>query len=138
MTQLPILHLMPRVERDIRQCLDFIGRQPWGKPNDRALGIWRGIEEACRRPESHRIEVQNSDTGIGLRRCRVAQFVVVYAYLASNDPSLPRVVSIRAIRHQRVENVFLGVKEPPAEHSATHSPTAVEKYELRNNRDNGN
>jgi plasmid stabilization system protein ParE len=110
---------MPRAERDIDQCLDFIARQPWGKPDDRELDIHRGIEKVCARPEANRIEHWKSDTGIGLRRCKAAQFVIVYAYLSSSDPSLPGVVSIRAVRHSRVENVFSGVKEPMAADSAT-------------------
>jgi hypothetical protein len=32
---LPYLHVMPRVDRDIEECLDFVARQPWGKPSDR-------------------------------------------------------------------------------------------------------
>jgi len=109
---------MPRVDRDIEQCLSFIGRQPWGRPHDRKLDILRGIEGACADPKANRIEVWKSDTGIGLRRCKAAQFVIVYAYLSSSDPSLPGVVSIRAVRHSRVENVFSGVKEPIAADSA--------------------
>src|SRR6187402_2189167 len=85
--------MMPRVTGDIDRCLDFVGRQPWGKPD-------------ARRPE-----VLRTDTRLWLRRYRVAQFVIIYAYLESRDPSLPDVVSIRAVRHMRVANVFAGVKE---------------------------
>jgi hypothetical protein len=52
----PILHWMPRVDRDIEECLDFIAQQPWGKPADRALDIYRGIELACASPEANRPE----------------------------------------------------------------------------------
>ena len=113
MTLLPMLHWMPRVERDIRRCLGFIERQPWGKPDDRELDIYRGIEAVCSRPEANRAELRRADTGIWLRRCRAAQFVIVYAYLPSTDPNLRGVVSIRAVRHMRVEDVFSGVKEKP-------------------------
>jgi hypothetical protein len=50
-------------------------------------------------------------SGIWLRRCKAAQFVIVYTYLPPSDPNLPGVVSIRAVRHARSENVFSGVKE---------------------------
>ena len=32
---LPYLHVMPRIDRDIEESLDFVARQPWGKQNDR-------------------------------------------------------------------------------------------------------
>jgi hypothetical protein len=110
---LPILHTMPRVGRDIDLCLGFVERQPWGKRGDRELDIHRGIAEARAHPEMCRREVYRPLSGIWLRRRRVSQFVIVYAYLPSPDPTLRSVVSIRAVKHARVANVFQGVKEPP-------------------------
>ena len=115
----PILHWMPRVERDIEQCVDFIRRQPWGKPKDRLLDIRRGIAKARANPESNRPELRRADTGILLRHCTAAKFVIVYTYLPSKDPNLPGVVSIRAVRHMRTETVFDGVREPPAQGPAS-------------------
>jgi hypothetical protein len=116
-TPRPMLHWMPRVERDFRRCLGFVGRQPWGKPDDREFDIYLGIETACAYPLANCAELRRLDTGIWLRRCNTAQFVVVYTYLPSRDPDLPGVVSIRAIRHRRVEDVFAGVKEPLVEYA---------------------
>jgi hypothetical protein len=116
----PYLHLMPRVRRDIKRCLDFVGRQPWGKPGDRELDIYRGIEKVRANPEANHRELRRPDTGIWLRRCYAAQFVIVYTYLPPTDPLQPGVVSIRAVRHSRVEDVFSGVKEP----TPTYSPEA--------------
>ena len=113
----PYVHWMPRVRRDIKRCLDFVGRQPWGKPYDRELDIYRGIEKVRENPEANHPELRRSDTGIWLRRCKAAQFVIVYTYLPSIDPLQPGVVSIRAVRHSRVEDVFSGVKEPPPAYS---------------------
>ena len=107
----PYLHLMPRVDRDIDRCLDFVARQPWGKPDDRELDIRRGIEKLLENPEANHPEFWRRDTGIWLRRCKAAQFVLVYTYLPPTNPLQPGVVSIRAVRHSRVEDVFLGVKE---------------------------
>ena len=104
MKLLPYLHSMPRVKRNIKRCLDFVGRQPWGKPYDRELDIYRGIEKVRENPEANHPELRRSDTGIWLRRCKAAQFVIVYTYLPSNDPLLPGVVSIRAVRHSRAED----------------------------------
>ena len=120
----PLLHSMPRVKGDIKRCLDFVGRQPWGKPSDRELDISQSIEEVLANPEANRPELRRPDTGIWLRRCNAAQFVVVYTYLPSGDPDLPGVVSIRAVRHRRVENVFAGVKEPLVEYAACGNQSA--------------
>ena len=111
---LPYLHLMPRVERDIDECLDFIARQPRGKPSDRESDICLGIGRVLLRPESNRVESWRPETGIELRRCKAAQFAIVYAYLRPTVSSTGGVVSIRAVRHSRVEDVFSGVKEPTA------------------------
>ena len=114
MKLLPLLHSMPRVDHDIRQCLAFVGRQTWGKPIDRELDIYRGIDRVHEWPEANPPEVWRSTTGIWLRRCNAAQFVIVYAYLPAREASARGVVSIRAIRHSRVKDVFSGVKEPTA------------------------
>lgn len=111
---LPYLHVMPRIDRDIEECLDFVARQPRGKPNDRKLDIRLGIEKALARPEANRVGLWRPDTGIELRRCDAAQFVIVYAYLRPTARFARGVVSIRAIRHSRVEDVLSGVKEPTA------------------------
>jgi hypothetical protein len=111
---LPYVHVMPRVDRDIEQCLDFVARQPWGKPSDRELDICLGIVRALLRPEANRVDSWRPDTGLELRRCNAAQFVIVYAYLRPTARFARGVVSIRAIRHSRVEDVFSGVKEPTA------------------------
>jgi len=114
---LPILHLMPRVERDIERCVSFVGRQPWGKPADRKLDIFRGIAGVRAHPGSNRSGKWLDVVGIELRCANAAQFVILYAYLPSGNPSLPDVVSIRAVRHRRVKNVFSGVKEPTIAYS---------------------
>jgi len=110
---LPKLHLMSRVGRDIDRCLDYVERQPWGKRDDREVDIYRGIAEVYAHPKRNRPEVYRPDSRIWLRRFRAAQFVIVYAFLQLEDPSLPDVVSIRAVRHVRVANVFHGVRESP-------------------------
>jgi hypothetical protein len=89
-----------------------VGSHPWGKPEDRALDIRRGIEHALARPESNRVVVRRPRSGLELRRCIAAQFVIVYAYLKGTDRCQRGVVSIRAVRHVRVRDVFAGVQEP--------------------------
>lgn len=103
MKLLPYLHTMPRVRKNIRQCLEFVAQQPRGRPHDRALDICFGIEKALMRPESNRISVWRPSAGIGLRRCSAAHFVIVYAYLPATIRFPRGVVSIRAVRHSRVK-----------------------------------
>ena len=107
---LPYLHVMSRIDRDIKECIAFIARQLWGKPTDRRLDIWRGIERALALPEANRAEVWRSQQGFWLRRCNAAQFVIVYAYLPPREGSARGVVSIRAFRLSRVRDVFAGVR----------------------------
>jgi hypothetical protein len=113
----PYLHVMPRVDRDIEQCLAFVARQPWGKPRDRMLDIRLGIEIALDRPAARPVGLWRAESGIWLQRCSTAQFVIVYAYLPPTIRFPRGVVSIRAVRHARVRDVFAGVKESLAEYA---------------------
>jgi hypothetical protein len=108
---LPTLHWMPRAKLDIKKELNFIRRQPWGKPEDRELDIWRGVQNVLAHPEGARRERYLPRKKLWLRRGKAAQFVIVYALLPPKDPKSPGVVSIRAVRHRREADVFKGVKE---------------------------
>jgi hypothetical protein len=108
-----ILHYMPRVSRDIDGCMSFVGRQPWGKPQDRRADIHRAIDALCAHPERNPPVLRSTESGVWLRRQRAAQFVIVYAYIPAKAPGQPDIVSIRALKHGRVANVFYGVREPP-------------------------
>lgn len=115
---------MPRVEKDIQRSIVFVKRQPWGKPYDREKDIALGISRVRAYPEANPPELRLAETGLWLRRFRAAQFVIVYAYMPSRDPSLPDVVSIRAVRRVRVANVFAGVKEPECGYGAPRASMA--------------
>lgn len=109
---LPKLRLMPRAHRDIEDCVRFITRQPWGKPQDRERDIYCGIAAAHRWPFRSPVRVYRPRSGISLRRISAAQFVIVYAYIGPSEFAPNGIVSIRAVRHRRVRDVFLGVREP--------------------------
>jgi hypothetical protein len=115
---LPYLHLMPRVHEDFRQCLHFVAQHPWGRPSDRAMDIVLGIEKALSGPELNRVRSRRPSPGVELRRCNAAQFAIVYAYLRPTTEFPHGVVSIRAIRHSRARDVFLGVRESRAGYRA--------------------
>lgn len=107
-----LLHWMPRVSRDIDDCLAFVGRQPRGKPEDRRADIDRAIDAICAHPELRPEAVYRPESGLWLRRRSAAQFVIVYAYIPAEEPGRPNIVSIRAVRHGSVADVFEGVREP--------------------------
>jgi hypothetical protein len=108
---LPRLREVPRVARDIEQILAFVARQPWGDPVDRKKDIRRGIDQILAQPRRNKICIRRRATGIELRRHNIAQFSIIYAYIEPNTEHPHGLVSIRAIRHRRVSNVFGGVRE---------------------------
>ena len=112
--ELPFVHVMPRVHDDIRDCLDFIDRQPRGDSRARLRDIDAAIEAIVRWPALGSPGIRRPALGRELRRRRAAQFSIIYAYFPA-DSRFPRgCVSLRAIRHRRVRNVFHGVKEQSA------------------------
>jgi hypothetical protein len=112
MERMPQLDLMPWVSDDVEQCVEFIARQPWGKPEERRQDIRRGITEALLWPKLNPVKLRRPSKGLEFRCRKAAQFMVIYAYLPPS-PKFPNgVVSIRAVRHRRVRNMFGGVKEP--------------------------
>ena len=90
-----------------------------GQSNTSPNRYRRGIGRALTRPESNPVGAWRSQTGLKLRRCNVAQFAIVYAHIPPNDRFPRGIVSIRAVRHSRVEDVFVGVKEQNVHYRAT-------------------
>ena len=110
----PKLTFTPRAKRDIDDCLDFVSRQPWGRCADRERDIYQGSNEICLFPCGNKVSAIRPTTGVKLRRHNIAQFAIIYFYAAPNAKYPRGLVSIRAVRHRRVENVFTGVREPGA------------------------
>jgi plasmid stabilization system protein ParE len=113
----PRAKLTLRALRDLRDCIDFISRHPRGKPVDRFRDICRGVAQIRLAPKAHAARVYRAESGLHLRCHTVAQFAIVYAYLDPSTDYPDGLVSIRAIRHRRVRDVFWKVKEgaPPGE-----------------------
>jgi hypothetical protein len=112
MEKLPKLHFMPRVPHDVDELLEFIASKSWGIPHARLRDIKRGIDEVCDRPLRSKVHHVRSDGEVEFRRHDVRQFAIIYAYYEPGGTSPNGMVSIRAVRHRRVEDVFAGVKEP--------------------------
>lgn len=111
MRSLPKVEFTLRARRDIRDLIGFISRQPWGKPDDRRADLDAAIKQICHSPKARPIRRIIKASGIGLR-CRFAgQFAIIYAILAKRAARSGMAVSIRAVRHWRVRDVFRGVRE---------------------------
>jgi len=118
----PLVRLKSRAKRDFADCLQFIEKQPWGDADAREQDILEAMERIREAPEWRRIEVVRH-RGVGLRRRPAAQFVIIYAYFKPKKGLPHGLISIRAIRHRRVKNVFLGVRDDsgaPAPYSSEH------------------
>jgi hypothetical protein len=105
------LSFTPRARRNIDECLEYIGRFPRGKPADRMQDLMRGLELVHQSPERNPIEAWRRTSGIALRRQYARQFAIVYSWFCPDEKCPGGEVSIRAVRHRRVKNVFLGVRE---------------------------
>ena len=114
MKGMPFVHVMPRVGKDYRDCLGFVARQPWGDPAARRRDIDRAFDDIVDWPQAAPVRVRRPAVGLELRCRRAAQFIVIYAYIPPG-PRFPNgCVSLRAVRHRRVRNVFSGVRDQPA------------------------
>jgi len=111
MRRLAHLRMMVRVSRDIRRCARFLEETSGGKPTDFERDIATACERICELPESRPIEARRRHTGLELRRYNMRQFAIVYAYFRPTQTLPQGIVSIRAVKHWRVRNVFLGVRE---------------------------
>jgi plasmid stabilization system protein ParE len=116
-----LLGLTPRARRDIESCVNFVGRFPRGKPEKRRSEIHAAFRGLCEFPERHPVERRRRRSGLELRRHQVSQFTIVYAYLRPIEQRPWGIVSIRAVQHRRVRDVFFGVRE----NSTAPAPTAL-------------
>src|SRR5271168_3951160 len=96
---LPALKAMPRVPEDISRCLDFVGRHPWGRPENRKQDLFTGFLKILLCPQMNTVRVKRPSAGIELRRHNAAQFAIIYSYIAPNERFPHGAVSIRAVRH---------------------------------------
>ena len=113
MTPRPTI-MTSRARRDLADCVHFIRRHPRGKPADRRRDILWEMACIAEGPEHRRVEIMRA-SGVYLRRRSAAQFVIVYAYFKPTKSRPKGLVSIRAIRHRRVRDVFLGVRDTSGE-----------------------
>lgn len=106
-----ILRLTPRARRDIEKRVAFVARFPSGKPDERRRAIHAAFDKICEHPERNPVGVRRRRSGLELRRQNVDQFVIVYAYLPPVKERPWAIVTVRAVQHRRIKDVFFGVRE---------------------------
>ena len=105
------LWLTPRARKDLADCMAYIQSQTWGRPHLRLFEIMQALQQLRWVPERRRVE-RYLRSGIELRRTCAAQFVIIYCYFKPKSPIQRGLISVRAIRHRRVRDVFNGVRSP--------------------------
>jgi plasmid stabilization system protein ParE len=77
-----LLRLSPRARRDLEECVSFVGRFPWGKPEERRREIYATFQKICEFPERHPVEIRRRRSGekCVLRRSRGIAGVTKPAY----------------------------------------------------------
>jgi hypothetical protein len=88
-----------------------VARFPTGKPDERRRAIHAALDRICEFPEQHPITVRRHRSGLELRRHYVDQFAIVYAYLPPVKERPWAIVTVRAVQHRRIKDVFFGVRE---------------------------
>jgi plasmid stabilization system protein ParE len=107
----PELSYMPRVRQDLRRCRRFLRRKTPDRALRRTAEVFKGVRQVRANPLLYPVRTVHPETGAGLRRHNVAQFVIIYAYF-NPSPSTPSgEVSIRAIVHASEADVWFGVRE---------------------------
>src|SRR3954467_8246943 len=104
-----ILRLTPRARRGVEKCVGFGASFSGGKREERRRDIHAGFDQICEFPQRHPVEVRRRRSGLELRRHHVRQFTIVYAYFPPDKERPWAIVTVRAVQHRRIRNVFFGV-----------------------------
>jgi plasmid stabilization system protein ParE len=111
MNRLPAVEYTKEARRDLDRCRQFLRRHSPANAWQRTREIVGAIRRIRENPEMNPVRRMDPDTGLHLRRCNVAQFVIVYVYFGP-EPSKPRgLISLRAFRHAGEEDVFWEVRD---------------------------
>lgn len=111
---LPRLQLTPRATSDIDRCRQYLRRRQSSRLVNYIHDVISGMRVLRERPGINPVRSRHPVSGLELRRHNVDQFVIIYAYLKPTDSDPRGLVSIRAIRHAREEDVFWGVNDSAA------------------------
>ena len=100
-----------RARRDIERCRHFLRRQPGSRLMERTRDVTNAVRFIKAHPKLHPVE-RLSLIGLELRRRKAGKFVLVYSYFEPSPSEPDGLVSVRAVRHEREEDVYFGVREP--------------------------
>ena len=102
--------LTPRARKDFADCIAFVERHASGRAGARLFDILQAFQQIRWLSQRHRVE-RRLASGIDLRRAVAAQFIIFYSYYEPGPAMPDGLVSIRAICHRRVRDVFCGVRD---------------------------
>ncbi len=111
------MKLPPRVSytqearRDFDRCRQFLRRHSPANTWRRTREFFTAVRRIVENPELNPVRKVDPNTGLHLRRCNVAQFVIVYVYFKPDAREPSGLVSLRAFRHASEEDVLWEVRE---------------------------
>ena len=111
MKQPPRIRYTDEARQDFERCRQFLRRHSPDTVSRRTRELFSAVRRIVENPELNPVRKVDPDTGLHLRRCNVARFVVVYVYFAPNALEPAGLVSLRAFRHASEEDVFWEVRE---------------------------
>jgi plasmid stabilization system protein ParE len=126
MNRLPRVDYTREARREFDLCRQLLRRHSPDQAWDRTREIVGAVRRIRANPEMHPVRTIDPLTGLALRRCNVAQFAIVYVYFGPS-PTVPfGLVSLRAFRHARREDVLWRVRENAPESDAMALPLALQ------------
>jgi plasmid stabilization system protein ParE len=111
----PRLKYTKEARRDIERCRQFLRRHSPFDVLRRTRELVSAVRRILENPELHPVRKIDRDTGLHLRRCSVAQFVIVYVYFRPDALEPNGLVSVRAVRHASEEDTLWSVREQAVE-----------------------
>ena len=114
MKRIPRVRYTEEAGRDFDRCRHFLRRHSPENAWRRTRQLLSAVRRIRENPEINAVREISPKTGLLLRRCNVAQFVIVYVYFRPSALEPDGLVSLRAFRHASEEDVFWEVHEQAA------------------------
>jgi plasmid stabilization system protein ParE len=111
MQQPPRVRYTKEARRDFDRCRQFLRRYSPANVWRRTHEIVSAVRRIVENPEVTPVRKVDAVTGLHLRRCNVAQFVIVYVYFKPDALNPHGLVSLRAFRHASEEDALWEVRE---------------------------
>jgi plasmid stabilization system protein ParE len=111
MKRLPRVEYTLEARRDFDRCRHFLRRHSPENAWRRTRDLVSAIRRIRQQPELRPVRAVAPDGALPLRRWNVGQFVIVYVYFKPDAAEPSGLVSLRAFRHAREEDVLWDVRD---------------------------